>query len=153
MVAGPLHLRALLCLVLLSQTACSAFIVRHVDASGQSKTYITERVFTGTGTILDCLIGPLHWMAGLFYLQPYIQVKGSSVSYPSFGGSGCFGRAASRGAGLWGTFSLGLPFLANATSGVQVDFVDINHREVSLNGGSIEVTRATQRLILLGDEK
>lgn len=135
------------------QYGCSAFVIRHVDATGQSRTYVSEKVFTGTGTLLDCVIGPLHWLAGLFYLQPYVQVRGSTVSYPTFGASGCFGRASSRGGGLWGTLTLGLPLVAGTTPAAQVDFVDINHREVSISGGSIEVTRATERLFLLGREK
>ena len=126
---------------------CSAFVVRHTDHQGKTKTYVTETVFVGSGTGLDCIIGPAHWLMGLFYFQPYIHVKGG-ISYPRFGASGCFGNAYSRGSGLWGYFSLNMPMVSDVSGGSQVMFTDINQKEMSITGASIEVTRVTNRLNL-----
>lgn len=126
---------------------CSAFVVRHTDNQGKSRTYITDTVFVGTGTVADCLLSPLYWTAGLFYFQPYIHTKGGSLSYPAFFGSGCFGRGYNKGTDIWGTATLNLPYLLNSGGGpVQVYFVDINHKEVGLLGGQVEVTRVTNRV-------
>ena len=74
----------LLILTILLTEGCSAFVIKHVDASGKSQTYITNTVFVGTGTFLDCFISPFHWFAGIFYKQPYVHVQGGNLSYPSF---------------------------------------------------------------------
>ena len=127
-------------------SGCSAFVIRHTDNQGKTKTYVTDTIFVGTGTLVDCVISPLYWTVGLFYYQPYVHAKGGNISYPSFFGSGCLGRAYNKGTGIWGTASLNLPYLTDTASGVNVNFVDINQKEVGLMGGQVEVTRVTDRI-------
>lgn len=122
--------------------SCSAFQVRHVDDNGKTRTYVTDTVYTGTGTILDCVISPLHWVMGLFYLQPY--VRGDGLRYPTFGGSGCFGHA--YGDGFLGF----VPFVGDLFGGkggpARVRFLDANGHEVEITGGSVEITRVSERI-------
>lgn len=134
-------------LVSFVSTGCSAFVIRHTDNQGKTKTYVTDTIFVGTGTVLDCVISPLYWTAGLFYFQPYVHAKGASISYPSFFGSGCFGRGYNKGSGFWGTATLNLPYLTDSNSGSPtVSFVDLNQKEVGLLGGQVEITRVTDRI-------
>lgn len=127
----------------LGSAGCSAFQIRHVDENGKTRTYVTDTVYTGTGTILDCVISPLHWALGLFYLQPY--VRGESMRYPTFGGSGCFGHA--YGDGVVGFVpvvgDVGL-FARNGPP--RVRFLDANGKEVEISGGSIEIMRVSDRI-------
>ena len=103
---------SLLILSIIINGECSAFIIKHVDSSGKSQTYITDTIFVGTGTFLDCFISPFHWASGIFYKQPYIHVQGGSLSYPTFGASGCFGSSYNHGNGALGAFGiLNLGFL------------------------------------------
>ena len=134
---------ALLCLCL---EGCSAFVIRHTDTAGKTRTYVTDTVFVGTGTLLDCLVSPLYWAVGWFYFQPYIHVSGGNLSYPALGGSGCFNRGFNKGTGFWGTATLNLPYLLGSSTGSQVNFVDLNHKEITLIGGSLEVVRVTRRV-------
>ena len=46
--------------ILTASIGCSAFQVRHIDETGKTRTYVTDTVFTGTGTVLDCVISPFH---------------------------------------------------------------------------------------------
>ena len=132
--------------LLLLLSGCSAFLVRHTDHKGATRTYVTDTVYVGTGTLLDCVVSPFHWMAGLFYFQPYIHVRGGNISYPTFGGSGCFNRGYSKGQGLLSAFSLNLPLFTTESAESQVIFTDINKKEIVLTGGSLEIIRATKRL-------
>lgn len=149
MVTTTAKLRAFLLaglLVIALLPSCSAFVIRHTDSAGKTKTYVTDTVYVGTGTLVDCVISPLYWTVGLFYLQPYVHAKGGNISYPAFFGSGCFGRAYNKGTGAWGTLSLNLPYITDTASGVTVNFIDINQKEVALMGGNVEVTRVTDRI-------
>lgn len=130
----------------LAVQSCSAFVIRHTDNNGKTKTYVTDTIFVGTGTLVDCVISPLYWAAGLFYFQPYVHTKGGSISYPAFFGSGCFGRGFNKGSGFWGTLTLNMPYFINTSGAVIVNFVDINQKEVGLMGGQVEVTRVTDRI-------
>lgn len=129
-------------LIILMTTACSGFQVRHIDETGKTRTYVTDTIYTGTGTIVDCVISPFHWAAGLFYIQPYIE--SNSFDYPTFGGSGCFNQG--YGNGLWGLFGLGPKFLNSAGGPPRVKFIDANGREVEISGGAIEVVRVSKRI-------
>ena len=122
--------------------SCSAFQVRHIDETGKTRTYVTDAVFTGTGTILDCVISPFHWAGGLFYMQPYIKTNG--LNYPNFGAAGCFGKAYGDGV----TDLMGLaPGMLNPRGGpARAHFVDLNGKEITITGGAIEVVRVTKRL-------
>ncbi|MEQ8351178.1 MAG: hypothetical protein RH862_06825 [Leptospiraceae bacterium] len=122
--------------------SCSAFQVRHIDETGKTRTYVTDTVFTGTGTVLDCVISPFHWAVGLFYLQPYMKSNG--INYPNFGASGCFGKAYGDGI----TDLMGLaPGMLNPKGGpARAQFVDLNGKEILITGGAIEVVRVTRRL-------
>ena len=129
-----------------SLEGCSAFVIRHTDTAGKTRTYVTDTVFVGTGTFLDCLVAPFYWAFGWFYFQPYIHVSGGNLSYPSLFGSGCFNRGFNKGSGVWGTLTLNLPYIMGTASGSQVNFVDLNHKEITLVGGSLEVVRVTKRV-------
>ncbi|MCB1138064.1 MAG: hypothetical protein KDK23_04875 [Leptospiraceae bacterium] len=122
--------------------SCSAFQVRHIDETGKTRTYVTDTVFTGTGTILDCVISPFHWAAGLFYLQPYMKANGTN--YPNFGASGCFAKAYGDGI----TDFMGLaPGMLNPKGGpARARFIDINGKEIEISGGTIEIVRVSRRL-------
>lgn len=128
------------CLLFIS--SCSAFRIRHTNEKGETRTYITDTVFTGTGTVLDCLVSPFHWVMGLFYLQPY--VKGESIKYPTFGASGCFMQAYGEG-GLSGLLPVPWPLAADPGP-PRVRFVDINGHEMEVTGGAIEVMRVERRI-------
>lgn len=134
---------AVLCATL---QGCSAFVIRHTDTAGKTRTYVTDTVFVGTGTLLDCVVSPFYWALGFFYFQPYIHVNGGHLSYPAAFGSGCFNRGFNKGIGIWGTATLNLPYFIGSSSGTQVNFVDMNHKEVTLVGGSLEVVRVTRRV-------
>lgn len=124
-------------------SSCSAFQVRQTLENGESKTYITDRVFVGTGTVLDCLISPVHLASGLFYAQSYIHVKGGNVSYPRVGGSGCFAGGYSKGQGLLSFFGIfNFLLISESSEGpTQVYFVDTNGKERMISGGNFEITR------------
>ena len=128
--------------ILTASIGCSAFQVRHIDETGKTRTYVTDTVFTGTGTVLDCVISPFHWAVGLFYLQPYIKSNG--INYPNFGASGCFGKAYGEGI----TDFMGLaPGMLNPKGGpARAQFVDLNGKEILISGGAIKIVRVTRRL-------
>lgn len=136
----------LLSLSIILSEGCSAFVIKHVDSSGKSQTYITNTVFVGTGTFLDCFISPFHWFAGIFYKQPYIHVQGGNLSYPSFGASGCFASSYSHGngiLGLMGVVNLGY-FKENPSNAIF--FTDIESKERALIGGNFETARVTKNI-------
>lgn len=136
-------IKVLLLTALLSLIAgCSAFQVRHIDETGKTRTYVTDTVFTGTGTILDCVISPFHWAAGLFYLQPYMKANG--LRYPNFGASGCFGKA--YGSGVTDLMGLAPGFFNPQGGPARAQFIDANGKEIEISGGTIEVVRVTKRL-------
>lgn len=130
---------------------CSAFQIRHTNDRGETRTYITDTIFVGTGTALDCIVGPLHWMAGFFYMQSYIHIKGGNLSYPRFGGSGCFFSGYTKGRDLLssglGTGIFDLGFLREGSGAhTQVYFVDTDKRERVLTGGTFEITRISPKV-------
>lgn len=132
----------LLSFALLFLVSCSGFQVRHIDETGKTRTYVTDTIYTGTGTLVDCVISPFHWVMGLFYMQPYI--RSNSFDYPTFGGSGCFNYG--YGHGIWGLFGLGPGFLNPDGGPARVQFVDANGREVEIIGGAIEVVRVSKKI-------
>lgn len=132
-------------LFFLTQT-CSAFIIRHTDAIGKSKTYVTDTVFVGTGTFLDCFISPVHWLSGVFYKQSYIHVQGANLSYPTFGGSGCFSSSYSHGNGILGAFGIINNSLFKENPFNAVYFTDTESKERALIGGGFEITRVTRKI-------
>lgn len=146
--AMPLKkITVILCLVIiLSSAGCSAFVIRQTDDKGASRTYVTDTIFVGTGTFVDCLISPVHWLMGFFYFQPYIHVQGGNFSYPTFGASGCFSSAYSKGNSILGIFHLKLGMFGGESANSQVYFVDANAKETVISGGNIEVHRVTDRI-------
>ena len=136
-------------LIGVAQVRCSAFQIRHTNDRGETRTYITDTIFVGTGTAIDCLIGPLHWLAGWFYMQSYIHIKGGNLSYPRFGGSGCLNSGYSKGRDIissgFGLWDLG--FLREGSGAhTQVYFVDTEKRERVLTGGTFEITRISPKI-------
>lgn len=136
----------LLILSIILSEGCSAFVIKHVDSSGKSQTYITDTIFVGTGTFLDCFISPFHWFAGIFYKQPYIHVQGGNLSYPSFGASGCFASSYSHGNGALGAFGLlNFGYFKEGPYSA-VFFTDTEAKERALLGGSFETSRITKSI-------
>lgn len=133
----------LMTLVIFSLTGCSAFQIRHTDERGQTHTYVTDTVFVGTGTVLDCVLSPLHWAAGLFYFQSYIHA--GELTYPTFGASGCFARSYGTG-GITGLIPVPTSFLSDRGHTPRVRFIDINGNEVEIQGGSLEIRRVTRKI-------
>ncbi len=123
--------------------ACSAFQVKQINENGSNRTYITDTIFVGTGTFLDCLISPVHMVAGVFYAQPYIRVKGGNMAYPRFGGSGCLNSGYSQGRGITSLFGLiDFPLLREDPGhNTQVYFIDPDGKERMISGDSFEITR------------
>lgn len=137
---------SLLILSIIITGGCSAFIIKHVDSSGKSQTYITDTIFVGTGTFLDCFISPFHWASGIFYKQPYIHVQGGSLSYPTFGASGCFGSSYNHGNGALGAFGiLNLGYFKENPSNA-IFFTDTESKERAIIGGNFETTRVTKSI-------
>ncbi|MBK8395759.1 MAG: hypothetical protein IPL26_11055 [Leptospiraceae bacterium] len=136
----------LLILTILLTEGCSAFVIKHVDASGKSQTYITNTVFVGTGTFLDCFISPFHWFAGIFYKQPYVHVQGGNLSYPSFGASGCFASSYTHGNGILGGLGIiNLGYFKENPSNA-IFFTDIESKERAIIGGNFEAARVTKNI-------
>ncbi len=125
---------------------CSAFVIKHIDTTGKSQTYITDTVFVGTGTFLDCFISPFHWFAGIFYKQPYIHVQGGSLSYPTFGASGCFSSSYSHGAGILGLLGVVNLGYFKENPAPAIFFTDVESKERALVGGIFEATRITKNI-------
>jgi hypothetical protein len=139
-------IRVTIFILILINTNCSAFIIKHVDASGKSQTYITDTIFVGTGTFLDCFISPFHWFSGIFYKQPYIHVQGGSLSYPTFGASGCFGSSYNHGNGILGLFGIvNLGYFKENPSNA-IFFTDTESKERAIIGGNFEATRVTKSI-------
>lgn len=139
------HVRLLLISVMASFifAACSAFQIRHIDDRGQTHTYVTDTVFVGTGTILDCVISPLHWVAGFFYFQSYIHA--GDMTYPTFGASGCFAKAYGSG-GVSGLIPVPSGFFSDRGNTTRVRFVDLNGNEMEIQGGVVEIRRVTRKI-------
>ena len=137
---------SILTVLIILNINCSSFVIRHTDNQGKAQTYITDTVFVGTGTFLDCIISPFHWLAGLFYKQPYIHVQGSNLSYPSFGASGCFASSYSKNSGALSGFGLLNIGLFKENPGNSVYFTDTEDRERAIIGGSFEISRVTKRI-------
>ena len=133
-------------LIVFSLTDCSSFIIRHTDSQGKKATYITDTIFVGTGTFLDCILSPFHWLAGLFYKQPYVHVQGGTLSYPTFGASGCFASSYHKGSGALSAFGLITNDLFKENPGTAVYFTDTEQKERAIVGGSFEITRVTKRI-------
>lgn len=136
----------LLILTVLLSEGCSAFIIKHVDTTGKSQTFITDTIFVGTGTFLDCFISPFHWFAGIFYKQPYIHVQGGSLSYPSFGASGCFASSYSHGQGVLGLFGVVNFGYFKENPSNAIFFTDTESKERAIIGGIFEASRVTKNI-------
>ncbi len=134
--------------LLFSAVNCSAFQIRQTLPGGEVRTYITDSIFVGTGTFLDCVISPVHYLMGLFYIQSYIDVKGGKISYPRLGASGCLVFGYRKGGTLLSFLTLGLFdyifFPDNSTP--QVYFVDPDGKERGLIGGDFEITRIAPKI-------
>ena len=73
-------------------------------------------------------------------------MQGGSLSYPTFGASGCFGSSYNHGNGALGAFGiLNLGYFKENPSNA-IFFTDTESKERAIIGGNFETTRVTKSI-------